>query len=232
MGGIKRFCLIVFGLSGVLCLCALALPWLGPYQREAAALMDNWYYYLAMQVVLGITGLGVLVALLRGLLTPRRRKTVVIDRPGADRITVSTAAISSQATHVVEADGRLVADKVRVRATRRGNVRVDVRVRPKRTVDVSEEGRRLHDDLMSGLSTICGEKVRRVNLEFVEAELPATIELVDAEVTEVPQSVYDRAGEQAQASADITVPIGRMAPDALAAGAEAADHDAIEGEVE
>ena len=219
MGGIKRFCLIVFGLAGALCLCALALPWVGPYQSQATALMSNWYYYTTVQVVLAITALGTLVTLLRGLFTPRKRKTVVIDRTGGDQITVTTAAISSQASHVIESDGRFSVEKVHVLAKKRGNVQVDVRVRPKNTVNVAQEGSRIHDELVEGLSTICGDKVHRINLEFVEAEMPdVPAQNVLVEHLEVPASVFERAAAQEAIGAgaddgsnDITVPMGHTA---------------------
>lgn len=170
MGGFKRLCLFVFGLAGVLCLGALVLPWVGPYQQEAAGLMANDYYYLAVQVVSAITGLGVLIAFLRALFSPRKRKTIVVNKAGGDQISVSTDAICSQAAHVVEASGTLSADRVEVDTRRKGGVRVNVRVRPHETVNVVEEGQRLHDDLMNGLGTICGNKIRGVNLHFVEAD--------------------------------------------------------------
>lgn len=226
MGGIKRLCLIVFGLAGVLCLAALALPWIGPFQREATALLDNSYYFLALEVAFVITAFGVLIELLRGLFTPRQSKTVIIDKTGGDQITVSTAAISSQATHVVERAGRFAAERVRVSARKNGNVRVDVRVRPLRTVDVSQEGRRLHDALAQGLATICGDRVRHINLQFVEAEQPVPAEDVTIEIPEVPTSVLERAQEQETTqTSEITVPLGRVTEDDTAA-----EPFAIEGE--
>lgn len=219
MNGLRRFCLIVFALAGALCLCALALPWIGPYQREATAMMDNDYYYIAVQVVLAITALGVVVALLRALLTPRKRKTVVVDKMGGDTITVTTAAIASQATHVIEGSGRFIAEKVRVNSKGRGNVSVDVRVRPRYTVDITDEGKRLHEDLARGLAIICGERVRHLNIEFLEAEAPEPaqdvhVERLDdideqveqlgqpeeqAQIPEVPASVYERANAMREA---------------------------------
>lgn len=239
MGGIKRFCLIVFGLAGALCLCALALPWIGPYQREATALMSNWYYYTTVQVVLGITALGMLITLLRGVFTPRKRKTVVIDRTGGDQITVTTAAISSQASHVVESDGRFTVEKVHVLAKKRGKVQVDLRVRPKNTVNVAQEGSRIHDELVEGLSTICGDKVRRINLQFVEAEMPdVPAQNVLVENLEVPASVFERAAAQEAIAAstedtanDITVPMGHTSWDATASD-DASEPYSVESEEE
>ncbi len=220
MGSIKRFCLIVFGLAGVLCLCVLALPWIGPFQHQAASLMNNGFYYMFMQVVLAITLLGLLITLLRGFLTPRTSKTVVIAKDGGDQLTVSTAAISSQATHVVEEQGNLVAEKVHVQAKRSG-VDVDVRVRPRRTVDVSREGKRLHESLSEGLATICGDRVKHINIEFVEAEQPMPALDVRVENLEIPASVYERAalaqGAEApteKLAADATTPLGEGSSDA------------------
>lgn len=248
MGGFRRFCLIVFGLAGALCLAALALPWIGPYQDEATRLMDNWYYYIALQSVLAITAAGVIVALLRGVFTPRRRKTVTVGKEGADLITVTTAAISSQATHVIEDGDRFVAEKVRVAANRRGSVSVNVRVRPRRVVDIVEEGRRLHDELVRGLSVICGDRVRTVNLEFVEAELGEPAQDVVVEQLEVPQSVIERAERQAAGPAEdrsiepaeeqgraiepaeITVPISSLG--STSSDTSDDEHPYTEGEVE
>lgn len=217
MGGIKRFCLFVFGLAGVLCLCALALPWVGPYQSEAAALMANPYYYLASQALLAVTAFGLIVTLLVSIFAPRKRKTVVISSDGGDQITVTKTAISSQATHVIEDGDRYVAEKVRVGLGRGGKIEVAARIRPRRVVDVTIEGKRLHDDLASGLATICGDRVQHVNLEFVEAEMPepaqdVVVETVDS--LEVPESVYEHAASLAEAEepADITVPLSSVMP--------------------
>ena len=225
MGGLRRFALIIFSVAGVLCLAALALPWVGPYQSEAAALMDNNYYYMAMLLVLGITAVGVVVTLLRALFTPRKRKDVVIDRAGGDRITVTTKAIQSQAVHAVEADGRFVAEKVRVDAKKRG-VQLNVRVRPRNTVNLAQEGRVLHDELAGNLMTICGDRVRRINLEFVEAENPIPAENVTVEpveALEVPDSVFEHAA-QLEASEGVTVPAAVLSASAPAPGTnDAAD---------
>ena len=212
MGGFRRFLLFVFGLAGLLCLAALALPWVGPYQQEAASLMDNYYYYLAVQAVLAITVLGVVVMLLRALFTPPKRKVVIVDEMDGDRISVSTAAISSQATHVVEARDRFVVEKVNVSAKKRGKIRVDLRVRPRRTLNVAEEGRALHDELSRGLAAICGDKVSRLNLEFVEAEQPepaqnVLVERIDSE----PAAIGAPSGASAQLqgeTGDVTIPLG------------------------
>lgn len=251
MGGMRRFCLIVFALAGALCLCALALPWIGPYQREATELMYNDYYYIAVQVVLAITALGVIIALLRALLTPRKRKTVVVDKMGGDQITVTTAAIASQATHVIEDSGRFIAERVRVSSKGRGNVSVDVRVRPRYTVDITNEGKVLHEDLAHGLSIICGERVRHMNIEFLEAERPEPaqdvhVEKLDdveqSEIPEVPASVYEQAQaikeaeEAAEALAEpaaptLTVQI-ETAPADEASDEEIEEQVDVEGEAE
>ena len=195
MGRFKRFCLIVFALAGALCLAALILPWIGPFQREAGRLFANYYYYLAVLVVTGITMLGLFVTLLRGLFAPAKRKEVTIEKSGGDKITVTTDAISSQATHVVEDGGHFIAEKVQVATKRSGDVSVDVRIKPRRVVNVVDEGRQLHDDLATGLSAICGDKVRHINLQFVEAETPEPAQNVTIENLQIPASVYEHAAQ-------------------------------------
>ena len=90
----------------------------------------------------------------------------------------------------------LSAEKVNVNANKRGGVSVDVRVRPRNTVDVTDEGRRLHDELSLGLASLCGDKVKHINLEFVEAESAVPAQDVSIEMLEIPQSVYERAALQ------------------------------------
>ena len=255
MNGLRRFGLLVFALAGILCLCALALPWIGPYQREATEMMYNDYYYIAVQVVLAITALGIVVGLLRALLTPRKRKTVVVDKMGGDRITVTTAAIASQATHVIESSGRFIAERVRVNSKGKGKVSVDVRVRPRYTVDITDEGKRLHEDLAKGLSIICGEKVRHLNLEFLEATAPEPAQDVHVErldddpmqfdepqqfeqpaenqIPEVPASVYERAEAMREESETAEEPVAQPAPKlTVQVETEPEDVDDVEGEAE
>jgi hypothetical protein len=169
MGIFKRLCLLVFGVAGLAALAALCLPWVGPWTVEAASLINEDWYFQILQVLVLITGVGLLVCLLRALFT-RNRKTVTVSREGGDQITVTRDAIASQARHVVEDDGRFVAKRVRVKAKKRGHVRVSVRIQPTRTVDVVAAGGELHDRLVSGLMTVCGDNVDSVGIEFLEAD--------------------------------------------------------------
>ncbi|MBQ9007373.1 MAG: alkaline shock response membrane anchor protein AmaP [Atopobiaceae bacterium] len=170
MNAFKRICLFLFGVSGIVALVTLALPWFGPWTRGATTLMTvNWYVTM-VQVALGITALGVLVSLGRAIFTPRKSKTVVVTKQSGDEVTVTTAAISSQAAHIVEEDHDFFAERVTVVAKRRGHVRVFVRVRPAHAINVTEEGARLHARLEEGLSALCGKSIDRIVLEFVEPD--------------------------------------------------------------
>lgn len=170
MGWFKRLCLFVFGLAGILALVALCLPWVGPYTGEATALIHDADYFVALEVVVGITGLGCLICLLRALFTPRNRKEIIISQENGDQITVTRAAIASQAEHIVERDGSCTAGTVRVNARKHGNIKVFVRVTPKRSLNVVDKGRELHAELDEGLAQIAADKVRSVNLEFTDPE--------------------------------------------------------------
>jgi hypothetical protein len=168
MGFFKRLCLFLFGLAGLLALTALVLPWYGPWTVEATALLGVDEYYMAVEVLVLITGLGCLVCLLRSIFK-RNRKTVVVSQQGGDQITVARDAISSQATHVIEEDGTFKAKRVSVWAKKRGHVRVYARVQPQMTVDTVRAGEELHDKLVAGLTTVCGDNVDSVDLEFTNA---------------------------------------------------------------
>lgn len=199
MSGIKRFLLIVFAISGLMCLAALALPWIGPVQGQATRLLANQNYFYGVQAVLAITFVGLLVTLLCACFAPRKRKTIVVEKSGGDKITVSTDAIASQASHTVESDGRFVADKVHVGTRGDNHVKVNVRVKPRLPVDVAAEGMRLHDQLEGSLANVCGNKVQRINLEFLEAD-PAPARGSSLETLQIPQSVYERASLMRESS--------------------------------
>lgn len=170
MNVFKRIVLFVFGVAGIISLVALLLPWIGPWTRGAASLMAiQWYFYVVEGAAL-ITLVGLIITLGRALLTPHNAKTVRVSKSNGDEVTVSTAAIASQAAHIVEEDHDYFAEKVWVTARRRGKVRVMVRVRPAHAVDVTVEGARLHDRLVRGLAQVCGKSLDRVELEFVEPD--------------------------------------------------------------
>lgn len=168
MGFFKRLCLFVFGLGGLLALAALVLPWFGPWTSEATALLGVDEYYVAVEALVLVTALGCLICLLRSIFK-RNRKTVIVAKEGGDQITVTRDAIASQATHVIEEDGVYTAKRVSVWAKKRGHVRVAARVQPQMTVDTVAAGKDLHDRLVAGLTTVCGDNVDSVDLEFLNA---------------------------------------------------------------
>lgn len=220
MSGMKRFLMIVFGIAGVLCLGALVLPWVGPFKDQASNLLYNPYYFYTLLALVLITLAGLCAVLLRGLFAPPKRKTLVIRKAGDDKISVTTDAIRSQALHIVEADGVFAAEKVLVSNVGNGNVSVSIRVKPHYTVDLANEGNRLHDQLREGLTAICGDHVQHINLEFVEAEnpIPALNARVEHEQLEVPASVYERAALMESEPAEVAAP---PAPKVEAASAPA-----------
>ena len=168
MGFFKRLCLFVFGLAGLLALTALVLPWFGPWTSEATALLGVDEYYVAIEALVLVTALGCLICLLRSIFK-RNRKTVIVAKEGGDQITVTRDAIASQATHVIEEDGAYAAKRVSVWAKKHGHVRVAARVQPQVTVDTVAAGKDLHDRLVAGLTTVCGDNVDSVDLEFLNA---------------------------------------------------------------
>lgn len=199
MGWFKRLCLFVYGLAGILALLALSLPWVGPYTQQATDLIYVPEYFRVLEVLVGITGVGCLICFLRSIFTPRNYKNIIISSDGGDQITVTRSAIASQAEHIVERDGSCVAGTVRVRAKKRGSIRVFVRVTPKRPLDVVEKGEQLHAELDEGLAKIAADKIKSVNLEFTD---PQEMDAAD-EVTTTPLA-DDVSYEPATSVNDIT----------------------------
>lgn len=236
MNAFKRLCLLFFSLAGIVSLVALTLPWFGPWTEWAVSMLTKPWYYITLEVCLCITALGLIITLVRAIFTPANRRTVLVTTVNEDEITVTTAAISSQATHIVEARGDLTAEHVTVRA-RKTSVDVDIRVRPTHAMNLTEEGAILHEELMTGLSSLAGDTIRSVNLEFVEADslsAPPEYESYSKPATHgVPVSVEtapsrDTASATAADEYEITVPMGPAAEEAgaetaaLTAGEEAA----------
>jgi hypothetical protein len=199
--------MVVFAVAGIVCLAALALPWYGPVGHEATAMLTIDWYYIAVEVTIAITLVGLLVVLIRALVTPKV-DSIIIDNLEGGQITVSRDAIASQASHIVEADGTCQADDVEVRAKKKGDIRVKVRVLPYSTVDVTAKASELHDALTTGLAALCADKLKSVSLEFLEPQTPTDVPdpyatpTADAEVeaSETPSFAADPTG-------DITVPL-------------------------
>ena len=170
MRGLKRLCTVIFVLATVFALAALTLTWYGPWTDEATALLYLEPYALAVLICMVVSGLGLLVLLVRAIFGGRRVRTVEVATVDGGVISVTRDAIAAQASHIVEADGTCLADRVRVDAKPRGHVRVHVRVLPRKTVDVVAKGAELHEELVEGLAAVCGDTVENVSLEFVEPE--------------------------------------------------------------
>lgn len=212
MSGFKRLCKVVFALAGLFSLGALGLTWLGPWRDVASALMVVDGYWYALQACLAVTAVGLVVMLFQGLFA-RKTRTVQVATVDGGAITVTREAIASQAEHIVEADGTCTASRVHVDAKPRGHVRVAVRVLPHETTDVVVKGAQLHEELMQGLSAVCGNTVEDVSLEFVEprsytdARADADDGFADAAVEDVAEAEQGQAAA-ADSTSEITVPMG------------------------
>lgn len=212
MSGFKRLCKVVFALAGLFSLGALGLTWLDPWRDVASALMVVDGYWYALQACLAVTAVGLVVMLFQGLFA-RKTRTVQVATVDGGAITVTREAIASQAEHIVEADGTCTASRVHVDAKPRGHVRVAVRVLPHETTDVVVKGAQLHEELMQGLSAVCGNTVEDVSLEFVEprsytdARADADDGFADAAVEDVAEAEQGQAAA-ADSTSEITVPMG------------------------
>lgn len=222
MGIFKRLCLFVFSISGLVALAALALPWYGPWMREASALMGIAEYYLVVELAALLCVLGLFVCLLRSIFVRNRKVVIVADAQG-DAISVTRDAIASQASHIIEEDGTFHTKTISVRAGKRGHVRVFARIQPIQNVDVVNAGQDLHERLVQGIALVCGDNVDAVNLEFLRAdEYVASESAEGADEYVAPESaegadeylasesvVDESASHNTTGSYEITVPMTR-----------------------
>ena len=215
MGGLKRLCTVVFVLADLFAVAALALTWFGPWTAEASALLYLEPYVLALLACMAVTGLGLLVLLVRALFVGHKVRTIEVASVDGGSISVTRDAVAAQAAHIVEADGTCTAARVRVDAKPRGHVRVHVRVLPRETVDVVAKGAELHAELVDGLAAVCGDTVERVSLEFVQPESVTVAPADDAAPAEAEGASPD------DTTSEITVSMGPGGPGAPVHEAEA-----------
>lgn len=206
MRGLKRLCTVIFVLADLFVIAALALTWYGPWTDAATALLYLEPYALAVLICMVVSGLGLLVLLVRAIFGGRRVRTVEVATVDGGVISVTRDAIAAQASHIVEADGTCLADRVRVDAKPRGHVRVHVRVLPRKTVDVVAKGAELHEELVEGLAAVCGDTVENVSLEFVEPEAVTLAEQGEDEAAAERDAAPAPAPEDT--TSEITVSMG------------------------
>lgn len=205
MGGFRRFILFVFSLAGIACLAALALPWLGLFPDEISQLEGYDWYVTAVEVCLAMTAAWLAFELLRSLFSRRRREAISVMDVDGGAITVTKSAVASQAGHIVEALGTGTARSVDVTASRAGVVRVDVKVTPFESIDVTSEAPILHEGLVAGLTAMVGEHLGAVNVEFLEPQHASSLVVLD----EDGQGEDESAGDAARPddTGDITIPM-------------------------
>ncbi|MBR3327027.1 MAG: alkaline shock response membrane anchor protein AmaP [Atopobiaceae bacterium] len=220
MSWFKRLCLFLFGLSGVLALVALSLTWVGPWTTQARSMLEIRWYFITLEVLVCVAGVGSLLCVLVSLFAPRNPRETVVAQVDGNQITVTRAAISSQAKHVVEADGTCIASSIWVRVRKRGNVRVRVRVKPKKPIDVVQRGERLYAELSEGLSHVCGDTVRSIDVVFTEPE-QSDMPFARVETEEEVAPMHREAEtHQSGTTGAITVPMNAPSPEMVVENAE------------
>lgn len=170
MNWFKRLCLFAFGLMGLFALCVLSLSWVGPWTAQVRSLLVNHLFFAVLEVCVCACAFGLLIAVLVALFYPRNPKETIVAEVEGGNITVARQAIVSQVRHIIESDGQCKATSIRVAVRRRGNVRVDVRVKPHVPINVVKYGEELYQKLESGLKEVCGESLKSVNVVFAEPQ--------------------------------------------------------------
>lgn len=207
MGGFKRFCLFVYAVAGILCLAALALPWFGLFDAETSTLLDTGWYVTAVQVCLAITASGLVITLVRSLVSRRAHAITVMDIDGGE-VSVTVDAVASQAAHIAEEGGLVSAEDVSVRVRRHGPVDITVKVTPYESLDVTAEAPVLHAALVRGLSAMCGERLGSVGVEFLEPQHASALGVADdgdeADGQAEPDAAAGPDGQATEPASDAT----------------------------
>ena len=194
MGGFKRFLLFVHSLAGILALVVLCLATIGPWRGMFSALLGIWWVEIVVEVLVAIALLGLVISLVRSIVS-KRVEAVRVKTIDGGTITVTRDSIASQAARVVESDGSCTVDDVTVQSRRNGKVRVGVRVLPHATVDVLKKGASLHDELVCELKAICGDRLGKVSIEFLEPEETLRITHPALGSGIAPAAAYDPVAE-------------------------------------
>lgn len=201
MNGFKRFCYIVFAILGVLLLAALILPWVGPWTAFFTGLIAyDWYLFLIEMVVV-ILGLGFLGIFIKGCVTKKRKDIVLFTNDG-DEVRITRAAIASQASYLVETDGKCYASKVIVRPRRNSSIDVKVYVEPHEEISVAKEAKVLQKRLRAGLDSLCAGRLNKVEISFTEPRVPTDI-AASAQSADGNTETAEAAGGEAWANGGV-----------------------------
>lgn len=207
MGGFRRFLIFVYSVAGILALLVLGLAAFGPWQAQVHTFLSMRWATVLVEALAGIALLGLVASLVRSIVS-KRVDSVRVQSIDGGLITVSRDSIASQAARVVESDGSCAVEDVTVRARRNGKVRVSVKVLPHATVDVLKKGRSLHDELVTELRAICGNRLGKVSLEFMEPEETLRITHPALSTDLAPVSAYrDPVAETVASATSYAAPV-------------------------
>lgn len=216
MGIFKRICMLIYSLAGFVLFAAFLIS----TQANMTPLAQYVMSYALVRHVLPLCGAilfcGCVIIFLRAVFT-RNRRVVIITKTKDNQITVSKNAIISQATHVIEEDGRFRVISIYCKMRKYGHIRLTVRTQPLCTEDLIAAGQELHDRLMQGLVVVVGNNVDAIKIEFSRAGSYAQTFEDDFRDDE---SGFEDASASASAS-DIVLPLNSTPSARFDAGTEA-----------
>lgn len=168
MGIFKRICMLIYSLAGFVLFGAFIISTQASMTPLAQYVMTYAVVRHALPACGVILFIGCVVMFLRAVFT-RNRRVVIITKTKDNQITVSRNAILSQATHVIEEDGRFRVISIYCKMRKYGHIRLSVRTQPLTTEDLIQAGQELHDRLMQGLVVVVGNNVDAIKIEFSRA---------------------------------------------------------------
>ena len=140
MGKFKRFCMIVFVVAAVLGIGVLAALWFAwePLFPAIAWLMSMPWFFVVEAVLLGITALGLLVVLIRGITAPGKNSQLELER----------------------ANGSIATNKHDPRMS------IHAKIDPGRNAELGQLGAKLQDEIAATLEAFTGYPVDSVRITF------------------------------------------------------------------
>lgn len=177
MTGIKRFCLIIFALLGVFCVCVLMTPWLNvpPVNVKVLLYLTTvpWFFY-AVEIAATVALIGFFCIFVMACAKKKPRDLVIKDEAGA-HVTVTRQAIASQATYLAESVAPVQIDRVHVQAKYPDALGITLAVQPLQPLQVREVSQRIERQVRAGLGSMLGVEPAQVNLRFVEAHVSGDV---------------------------------------------------------
>ena len=163
----RRIFLSIYAIIGLLLTAVLACMWYNVFPPQIVRFLQTDTMVYSLFACLGIVAAGFIGALWYALFY-RTPKVLVLRDSQQGIITITQAALASQVTHIVAAQGDISVYKVQIHIYRNNMVFVAVWVSPRLVMDVARRGEELLNALTRELKLLCGDHLAKVHISYVQ----------------------------------------------------------------